>query len=315
MTISPYVPPRIRITDPGTPKQPSTPRKRGTTGTSGGGNTALTAEQRNAQILLNSVLAEWGLASLAPKLLEYIKAGYSADAITLLLQETQEYKTRFSGNELRRKAGLAPLAPREYLATEEAYKVVLRESGLPVGFYDGPDDFTSWIGSAVSPAEVKRRADLAFRAVESSDPNYRRYLRDVVGITTSQMAAYWLDEKRALPIIERQAAAAGIGAQALKQGLDPTDLERALRYAESGVSEDDAARAYSTIAEILPTEQNIARRYNSDISQGDLEDEALGGMASSRRKRRELNQMEQAQFEQGSGVNQGSLGRPASGAY
>jgi hypothetical protein len=55
-------------------------------------------------------------------------------------------KRRFAGNQQRRKLGLPVLSPREYLETEAAYRQVMESAGLPRGFYDSPDDFSSWIG-------------------------------------------------------------------------------------------------------------------------------------------------------------------------
>ena len=87
----------------------------------------------------------YGLGTLAPKITEYVQQGFSPDTVTLKLQETPEYKQRFAGNESRRKSGLSVLSPKEYLATEDAYRQIMRSTGLPKGFYDSPDDFSKFI--------------------------------------------------------------------------------------------------------------------------------------------------------------------------
>src|SRR5680860_1170034 len=118
-------------------------------------------------------MGSYGLESLAPKILEFVRAGYSGDTVAILLVETSEYKQRFKANEVRRKAGLPVLSPAEYLGVESSYREIMSSAGLPVGFYDEPDDFANWIGSDVSPTEIKGRVDIAAEAINSVDPAER----------------------------------------------------------------------------------------------------------------------------------------------
>src|SRR6266436_241191 len=94
---------------------------------------ALKGANRDAFVALNSLFSGYGLASLAPKIFSFIQNGYSADTITLLLQQTPEYKQRFIGNEARTRAGLSVLSPADYIHTEDAYKQVMISAGLPSG--------------------------------------------------------------------------------------------------------------------------------------------------------------------------------------
>ena len=89
---------------------------------------------------LSLLFKNYGLESLAPLIKQYVQDGYSADTVTLKLQDAPEYQRRFAGNESRKKAGLPVLSPAEYLATESAYKQIMRTAGLPEGFYDSYDD-------------------------------------------------------------------------------------------------------------------------------------------------------------------------------
>ena len=115
----------------------------------------LTGSNRDAFMALETLFKNYGLDSLAGKIYDYVKNGYSADTISILLQDTPEYKARFKGNEARLKAGLPVLSPADYINTENAYRQILRQSGLPSGFYDSTDDFTDWISKDVSPTEVQ----------------------------------------------------------------------------------------------------------------------------------------------------------------
>src|SRR5215475_13221326 len=131
----------------------------------------LTGSNRDAYLALKSVFDSYGLGSLADKIYNYVKNGESADTISIQLQDTPEYKKRFAGNELRKKAGLPVLNPADYLATEASYRQIMQQAGMPSGFYDKPDDFDDWIGKNVSPSEIQSRVDLATQATILSDPN------------------------------------------------------------------------------------------------------------------------------------------------
>ncbi len=164
----------------------------------------------------------YGLGSLAPKITEFIQQGFSPDTVTLKLQETPEYKQRFIGNENRKKVGLQPLTPAEYLSAEAAYKKVMRDSQLPVGFYDQPEDFAKFLGNDVSPSELQSRVEIANQSIQNADPFYTDSLRKLYGLNTGDMLAYTLDPERALPFITRQQKAAQFGAEAARQGLQVT---------------------------------------------------------------------------------------------
>src|ERR1700749_1854637 len=97
-------------------------------------------QQASALAWFKQQLTQWGIATLVPDAQKLIMQGLDNDAVTLQLQETDAYKKRFAANALRIKAGLTVLSPAEYVATETAYAQVLRQFGLPKGFYDSRDD-------------------------------------------------------------------------------------------------------------------------------------------------------------------------------
>lgn len=232
----------------------------------------LEGENRDAFMALQTMFAQMGLGSLAGRIFDYVKQGFGADTIGLLLQDTPEYKKRFAGNEARTKAGLPVLNPAEYLASENAYRQILSNAGLPKGFYDSPADFTKWIADDVSPTEIKTRVDLATDAVTRVDPNYRGALFQMYGIGEHDLAAYFLDRKLAEPILKKQAAASAIGAAALRRGfgLNSLDLEG---YASLGITSADAEAAYGRIADSFESMLGLAGRFGSTWTQRDAEHE------------------------------------------
>jgi len=237
-----------------------------------------------------------------------------AQIVSDLLPNTTVYKQRFSANETRIKNGLAPLSPSQYLATEEAYRATLKDAGLPVGFYDSPDDFSGFIGQDVSASEIKLRADSAARAVNNTDPAYTKALRDIYGIDEGMMTAFMLDPERALPLVERQAKAVEFGTAAVKQGLQATNLGE--QFAQRGPATGySAEQGYGAIAGILPTASKLGQVYGQTYDQTTAEQEVFSGLESAKRKRQKLGQMETSTFSGQSGVAAGSLKTGKSGQF
>ncbi len=230
---------------------------------------SLYGEQRNAYEALNNLFSSYGLQSLAPKIFDFIQKGYSADTIGILLQDTSEYKQRFAGNELRRAQGLPVLSPNEYLSVESSYRQLMKQAGLPEGFYDSPADFNDFIGKDLSPTELKGRVDLAAQASTLANPAYKSALEKMYGVDQSHVTAYFLDQEKALPLLQKQAAAAAIGAEALKRNLQlSSNLED---YAAAGLTSQQAAQAYTQIAQELPQYQQIAGQYGEKTTQNEFE--------------------------------------------
>jgi hypothetical protein len=280
-------------------------------GTTGG----LTQDELNAEVLLNGLLKQWGLESLSGTLLDLIKKGYSPDAVTLLLQDTPEYKARFAGNDGRIKNGLAPLPPAQYLATEASYRQALSSAGIPQSFYDNHADFTNYIANDVSPAEIKTRADQAMQFVNDTDPAYLNAFQQYYGAGRGDIAAYFLDGAKNEALLSKQVTTSQIGAAALQQGLAAPGRTQAEMYADQGVTASQAQAGFQNVASVLPEESQIASRFHQQYGQQDAQDEFLGGMASAQRKRRQLNNDEQALFAGSSGVNPNSLKTGTSGSY
>ena len=291
-----------------------------------GGTAGMTVAQQAGQNpnLINwrdyfiTVLRGWGLESLAPKVIDFVNQGFIGDTILLKLQETPEYKTRFSGNEARLKAGLAPLDPQTYLGLENSYRSILRNAGVPQGFYDTADDFSTFIANDVAPAELKQRTDIAELSLNGADSFYTNSLQQMYGITKGDMLAYVLDPQRALPFINRQVQAAQFGAEAARQGLQTT-TPMAETYAGLGVTQQQARQGFEQVAQILPEAQRLSQISNSAQPVGfeQVTSAVLGGEQSAAYKKQlqDLSQQEQSRFAGQSGVGKGSLSRGKSGQY
>jgi hypothetical protein len=185
---------------------------------------------------------------------------------------------------------------------------------LPAGFYDSNADFAAWIGNDVSPAEVRARAQMASDAVNKANPEFKQALRDYYGLSDSEMAAYILDQKRSMPILERQYQAAQIGGAALEQGLN-VSAGRADALAGYGVTQDQARSGYSAIQQALPTLDKLANIDKTSYDQGTAEDAFLLGKGDAVTKTKRLASNERARFSGQSGVGQGSLSSSSKGQY
>lgn len=256
----------------------------------------LTGDNRDAYASLRSMFNNIGLGTLAPKIYDYAKQGYGADLISMLLQDTPEYKQRFAANTTRMKNGLPVLSPAEYLSTEDAYRQVLQDAGLPKGFYDSVTDFTNWIAGDTSATELKGRVDLAVANTMQANPASVQALKDLYGVDQSYITAYFLDQKTALPLLQKQSQAAQFGGEALKRGLglNSGNLEDMVT---SGLSQSQVSTGFQAVAEALPNIQAIAARYGTDFTQSDLEQDLIeGGVNGTTAKRKNLASQERALF-------------------
>lgn len=271
----------------------------------------LTGTNRDAYLAIKSLFDSYGLGSLADKIYGYVKNGESPDTISILLQDTSEYKTRFAGNEARKAAGLPVLSAAEYLSTESAYRQIMQQAGLPSGFYDQPSDFNNWIGTGVSPTEIQSRVDLATQATILSDPMYRQALNQM-GIDNNHLTAYFLDQTKALPYLQKAAATAQAGAEALRQNLS-FDQGYAEQLATMGVTADQARQGYQQIAGELGTMGALGTMYGESWDQRTSEGSVFGTDAEAAKKKGRLLSQERGAFQGSTGGARGLGGLTQAG--
>lgn len=317
VNVSPPNPPRPPAPTP-PPRTAAPPVPPGRPGPPGGGDgdrtppppapspeELLKGEDRDAYLALKALFDGYGLGSLAPKILEYVQQGYGSDTISILLQRTDEYKKRFAANEARRAAGLQVLSPAEYLATEQAYRQIMRNAGLPNGFYDSQDDFTQFLSKDVSPTELKTRVDIASMATLNADPATKSALAQM-GIGGADVTAYFLDPNRATALIQKQMGTAQIGAAALRNSLE-FNQSRAMDWYLQGVTAEQAAEGYGAIAGFLGDVTKLGRIYGDEYSQATAEAEVFGSSGAAQNQRKKLASQERASFGGSTGAARGGL--------
>lgn len=261
----------------------------------------------NAIAVLTDRFSRYGLASLVPKIKELAIGGASEATITLQLQESEEYKQRFRANQDRIKKGLRVLDPGDYLALEDDYRQILRAYGLRQ--FDNDNYVTQFISNDISTTELSNRVVTAVQRVQNADPAILTTLRGFYGISDNDLVAYVLDPNQQFQKIERQVAAAEIGAAAGLQGLK-TGVAVAEQLAAQGVTKAQAQKGYATIADILPTAEKLSDIYKGtedEYRQAEAEQEVFNTLASAQRKRQKLTQREIAAFSGTSGLGKSSL--------
>jgi len=259
-----------------------------------------------AAAIIKAQLEAWGISELYADALKILKQGLNADAVVAQLQETQAFKQRFWYNETRRKAGLGVLSPAEAVATENQMRAILRQFGLPSGFYDSAEDVGKFIANNVSASELADRAQTARDRVLNAPPETLAFWRQHYGATTGDAVAALIDFDKALPLIRRRLDASAIGGAANRQGLD-IGAGRAEQLASLGVSDEQAQAGFGQVAAALPGDAAIANRFGSTFTQTEEEDAALLKSGDALRKKQRLNAAEAGLFAGGAGTTNAGL--------
>ena len=294
------------------------------------------AQQVDSIAAITALLKSYGIGDLAASITEAVQKGYSADTITLMMQDPNgtdplsvAYQKRFSANKLRSAAGKAVLSPAEYLAAEKSYTQVLQSYG--VANLATQDKLSSFIANDVSATEVSDRVSLAITRVQNADPSTKAMLKEYYPmLNQTDIVGAVLDPAEGLPALQRKVQIAEIGGAALAQGIDTTlKAQAALKtgyegltttamgaeqLADLGLTKAQAQAGFQQVAEVLPR-----ATFLSSISQGEdytrtqAEQEAFQGLASAKRARTALTEQEKARFGGSSGMSKASLSTQKSG--
>ena len=261
----------------------------------------LTDAERNAQLaaagvesataILQRLAGAFGLpTTVVAKLKQFMVDGLSEEAIALEIRQTDEYKTRFPGMELRRDNGFGAITEAEYMANEDEYAMLLRTHGLPPRFYDDRMDFAELIAADVSPNEFGERVTLAELATKGADPNTKAELKRLFDVDETDLVAYYLDPEGATNLIEERRAfeAAGLSATAARVIGTTTgfDKETATALQREGIQRREIQQTLTPQAGLA----NQALGEQDEISASDLAQSQFGldpTAANKVRRRRE----------------------------
>lgn len=198
---------------------------------------------------IKTILANYGLESLAGFVRDSLISGKSEQEILFELRDTPEFKAEFPEIEERRKAGKAAISPGEIIAYRQQAAQLYRAAGLPTSFYDTKEDFRRALVGDVSIAELSDRIQLAREETYNFPPETRRRLAEQFGVTpgSGDLTAFVLDPDKAMPMLVKQVEAARIGGAADRTGYGLSG-QQAFGLAQQGVSEQQAAEGFSDLA-------------------------------------------------------------------
>jgi hypothetical protein len=272
---------------------------------------ALSTDQEDAYVSLVNLFDSYGLGTLAPRILELVQSGYSADTIAIQLQQTEEYQRRFIANKARVAAGLNALSPAEYISTERAYRQVMIDAGLPTGFYDSQSDFEKFLERDISPTEIQSRVAVVQDALNNADAATMNYFKQFYN--TGDIVAYALDPERASSVLEKRYRASQVAGAASGQGLR-IDQATAESLASQGVTQETARSGFGFVASELPTVEKMSSIYGGeDVTMQDLVSEAFTGNAAAAQKRSKLASQERAAFSGKTGAGKSTLSKARAG--
>jgi len=238
---------------------------------------------QNALQLMQATLAGYGVdptGAISNAILGLTQKNYDATTIAALAQDpnankssdpnvvalANAWQTRFAGNTARVNAGLTPLDPATYIATENSYKAVMQRAGIPATspLMDN-SYFAKLLGSDLSPLEVQQRVDAATAAVTATDPFTTQQLQQNFGLTQADMVSHLLDPTTASTVIQQKVQASQISGEAGRQNL-ALNQQNAMSLAAQGVTQAQAQTGFTNVATQLGQQQQLASMYGMDAS-------------------------------------------------
>jgi len=259
--------------------------------------------QESAYDVINNILAEYDMAELGTFVQRMVFDEGIIDTNVLLgeIRQTDVYKRRFAGNIARRNAGYNVLSEGEYIALENSYRQLMRQSGLPTGFYDTSEDFTNLISNDVSVAELAERVNQGYEAVMNADPEVVSEMRRLYNIGDGELAAYFLDPDKATPTLIQQARSAQIAGQAVRQAEFQLTSQQAEELARAGISPEEARAGFQAIAGAEELFGALPGQAGQAITQAEQVAGVFGTSAAAQQRIRRRTRERQAEFEAGGG--------------
>lgn len=283
-------PPSGGTTAPPTTTAPATPQ------------TPQSQSQANAYAVLYAQFKQYGLESLAPVIMEYIRQGYSGETVAIMLRDTPEYKQRFPAMEALRQSGRA-INEVDYVNYEINAAQLEQKYGMPKGFLTDSQTIARLLTNNVAADDLRGRVELNAAASMDAPPELRQTLSDYYGLDAQgALTAYYLDPDHSLSYLERQMATAKIGAAARRQSL-AIGLDTAEGLRQRGVTEQQADQGFAQVAAL----QRLQYGDESTVGQSDLVEGAFGDAQAAQRVQ-QAQQGRRARFGGGGGAVESQQG-------
>ena len=273
--------------------------------------------------VLNQMLEQvYGLKDLGSYFIERFNKGDSVGRIILDLRsgkaETSaqnKYYAAFPGmDEFLSEGGAFYGMDRPegaYVDYKRTVTNALKSYGLNTAILGTPDKIKQYIKANANPAVIANRIQQADAAVRTLPEEVKKVFNDYYGIQDKDLVNYYLDTtpegENAIRVKE---AAARIGREAIAQGYNQPggytgiSVSKAEEYAKSGISPDQAQKAFSDIQQQMA----LTSGTGETVTQADLENAAFRNDAAAIQKIKRISGSRQAQFQQGGGFLESQRG-------
>lgn len=237
--------------------------------------TQMTQEQANAYAVLFAQFKQFGLETLAPRIMDFIIQGYSGETVAILLRDTPEYAARFPAMAALRQSGTA-ITEVDYVNYEVNASQLEQRFGLPSGYLTESSTISALLTNHVSADDLVGRVQLNAAAQFDAPPELRQTLQDFYGLDANgSLTAYYLDPDHSLNYLERQMATAKIGAAARRQSL-ALSMDTAALLQQRGVTDQMAEQGFQQVA----TLGRLSIGAGDNVDQDTLVAAAFGDVAA-----------------------------------
>lgn len=203
-------------------------------------------EQRTNTIAsLRAIMSDYGLGDLMAQITTMVQEGADESAVLARIRETDSYKQRFPA--------MSALAGKKRAISEAAYiefernaAQLERSYGLPAGML-GTDAITNLLTNEVSARELEERVTMAAAGAFQTSQEVKDTFKNYYGIDSGGLTAYFLDPTRAQPLLNKQYAAAQIGAEAVMAGIG-ADTQFAEDAVMAGINREEARQGFGRAA-------------------------------------------------------------------
>lgn len=231
---------------PGPPRKPPTATPTQDTTPTETWEDARLREQRASSVqALRAIMDDYGLTDLMSEITNWVQQGMDEGAVLAMIRTTDSYKQRFPA--------MAALSSKKRAISEAAYIEFERNAaqlerayGLPAGML-GTDAVTNLLTNEVSARELEERVTMAAAGAFQTNQEVKDTFKNYYGIDSGGLTAYFLDPARAQPLLNKQYAAAQIGAEAVMAGIG-ADTQFAEEAVMAGINREEARQGFGKAA-------------------------------------------------------------------
>lgn len=208
------------------------------------------APAQSASAIIQQALADMGLQSLGNQTWQWHLEGRPDAQILLDIQQTPEFNARFPAMKKLASEGRA-ITPGTYINYEQNVAALFHQAGLPGDLISQGDYITKFLEGDVSINEVSHRIQDLYVRVQNTAPEVRQWYAQKFNNGDAALAASFADPENAVPVLERQAAAAEFGGAGQRFGYN-IDQPTGLQAAGIGITAATAQTGFQQLQQLNP---------------------------------------------------------------